>query len=596
MSDITANVVVSNPRPIFTESRTFRSVANGRIYIGQIDTDPVNPANQIPVYIENEDGSHVQIAQPLIINAAGKIVYQGQLVKIVTVTGHSMAIYDAYGSQVDYIANVLKYDPDQLRQELSNGGDGMGDALVAVKQPFTGSSVRTQHDKNAESISTDDAATVDIVLLSGSKNIKCLGKSYAISSPLTIPSGTYLDIVPGFSVTGATVTNNGTALRRATYSAGIPYSIGSIVIDSDGNEFICTSPSHGNDPLSTPDKWMALVVNSDITLSVPGSFSDINKAIYFVQKAIINAEVTVLCSSHTSPHVVINHPYGNKITIDGISRSTILNFEDEEGIWVDGPFKLSIKNITLTGSNWVSHGEYKKVTNGVFARAGAAISCTNVLCNKIYYGFQAGAGGFIYATNCEAAEGGDGGFFAFNGGHVEAQTCNSHDNYDNNSFGAILGYCFVAEDGSSMYLRDCAGSGSVGGLFANINSSIFAANTNLSSNGNGIVSQTGSAVEMAGGSSNNNISQNVYVSNASYTAVDTNHNGCQQGSGIVATGGSAVRSQRCTFNNNAQFGAVAALGSVIATTSSTTSTGNTSGAYSPAFGVSGNNLSIIADA
>ncbi|EAR2456924.1 tail spike protein [Salmonella enterica subsp. enterica serovar Schwarzengrund] len=117
MTDITANVVVSNPRPIFTESRSFKAVANGKIYIGQIDTDPVNPANQIPVYIENEDGSHVQITQPLIINAAGKIVYNGQLVKIVTVQGHSMAIYDAYGSQVDYIANVLKYDPDQYSIE-----------------------------------------------------------------------------------------------------------------------------------------------------------------------------------------------------------------------------------------------------------------------------------------------------------------------------------------------------------------------------------------------------------------------------------------------------------------------------------------------
>lgn len=120
MTDITANVVVSNPRPIFTESRSFKAVANGKIYIGQIDTDPVNPANQIPVYIENEDGSHVQIAQPLVINSAGKIVYNGQLVKIVTVQGHSMAIYNAAGAQVDYIANVLKYDPDQLKEQLNS--------------------------------------------------------------------------------------------------------------------------------------------------------------------------------------------------------------------------------------------------------------------------------------------------------------------------------------------------------------------------------------------------------------------------------------------------------------------------------------------
>lgn len=119
MVDIVANVVVTNPRPIFTDSRTFRAVANGRIYIGLIDTDPTIPANQIPIYLENEDGSHVQISQPLVINAAGKIVYGGQLAKIVTVQGHSMAIYDAYGSQVDYIPDVLKYDPDQLEQRLA---------------------------------------------------------------------------------------------------------------------------------------------------------------------------------------------------------------------------------------------------------------------------------------------------------------------------------------------------------------------------------------------------------------------------------------------------------------------------------------------
>lgn len=127
MVDIVPNVVVTNPRPVFTDSRTFRAVANGRIYIGKIDTDPTIPSNQIQVYIENEDGSHVPIAQPLVINAAGKIVYGGQIVKVVTVEGHSMAVYDQYGTQIDYIANVLKYDPDQFEQRLSAPG---GDKLV----------------------------------------------------------------------------------------------------------------------------------------------------------------------------------------------------------------------------------------------------------------------------------------------------------------------------------------------------------------------------------------------------------------------------------------------------------------------------------
>ncbi|HGT7154520.1 TPA: phage tailspike protein [Escherichia coli] len=156
MTDITANVIVSMPSQLFTMARSFKAVANGKIYIGKIDTDPVNPENQIPVYVENEDGSHVPVSQPIIINAAGYPVYNGQIAKFVTVQGHSMAVYDAYGAQQFYFPNVLKYDPDQLRQELASSGDDLGDALIAVKQPFTLSIRRTQHQKNAEHISVSD--------------------------------------------------------------------------------------------------------------------------------------------------------------------------------------------------------------------------------------------------------------------------------------------------------------------------------------------------------------------------------------------------------------------------------------------------------
>lgn len=120
---INANVVVSMPSQLFTMARSFKAVANGKIYIGKIDTDPVNTENQIQVYVENEDGSHVPVSQPIIINAAGYPVYNGQIAKFVTVQGHSMAVYDAYGSQQFYFPNVLKYDPDQLRQDLA-GPDG----------------------------------------------------------------------------------------------------------------------------------------------------------------------------------------------------------------------------------------------------------------------------------------------------------------------------------------------------------------------------------------------------------------------------------------------------------------------------------------
>ncbi|KGA90494.1 bifunctional tail protein [Proteus mirabilis] len=118
MSDIIPNVVVSMPSQLFTLARKFQAASNGKIFIGKIDTDPTLPENQIQVYLENEDGSHIPVPQPLIINQAGFPVYNGQIAKFVTVEGHSMAVYDSYGAQQHYHPNVLKYDPDQLRQEL----------------------------------------------------------------------------------------------------------------------------------------------------------------------------------------------------------------------------------------------------------------------------------------------------------------------------------------------------------------------------------------------------------------------------------------------------------------------------------------------
>ncbi|WP_245209441.1 phage head-binding domain-containing protein [Serratia fonticola] len=124
---IIPNVVVSMPSQLFTLARSFKAAANGKIYIGKIDTDPTIPENQIQVYVQNEDDSLVPIAQPININTGGYPVYGGQISKFVTVEGHSMAVYDALNVQQFYFSNVLRYDPDQLRQQLSAPG---GDKLV----------------------------------------------------------------------------------------------------------------------------------------------------------------------------------------------------------------------------------------------------------------------------------------------------------------------------------------------------------------------------------------------------------------------------------------------------------------------------------
>lgn len=134
MADIIPNVVVSMPNQLFTMPFKFASVFYGKIYIGKIDTDPTVPANQIQVYLENEDGTHIPVSQPIRTNAGGYPVYNGQVSKFVTVKGHSMKITDANGVQLFNFPNVLKYDPDQLRSELSQDG---GAALVGSSSGLT---------------------------------------------------------------------------------------------------------------------------------------------------------------------------------------------------------------------------------------------------------------------------------------------------------------------------------------------------------------------------------------------------------------------------------------------------------------------------
>lgn len=168
MSDITANVVVSMPSQLFTMARSFKAVANGKIYIGKIDTDPVNPENQIQVYVENEDGSHIPVSQPIIINAAGYPVYNGQIAKFVTVQGHSMAVYDAYGAQQFYFPNVLKYDPDQLSSRLSSDD---GASYISFKKPYADAATRKASDYFNQEINVDDfGAYGDAYLLNGEDN------------------------------------------------------------------------------------------------------------------------------------------------------------------------------------------------------------------------------------------------------------------------------------------------------------------------------------------------------------------------------------------------------------------------------------------
>lgn len=124
MADDIQNILVGMPVTPYTLASSFKAIANGTVYIGAKDTDPTVPSNQIQVYVETESGTVIPVSQPLIINSGGYLVYSGQIAKFVVSDEYSMAVYDAVGVKQHYFADVLKYNPNTLRDELAQD-DGM---------------------------------------------------------------------------------------------------------------------------------------------------------------------------------------------------------------------------------------------------------------------------------------------------------------------------------------------------------------------------------------------------------------------------------------------------------------------------------------
>lgn len=79
-----------------------------------------------------------------------------------------------------------------LRKDLSSDNDGVGDSLIAIKQPYSGAVARTQHDKNSDVLSAKDfgakgdGKTDDTIAIQNAIN-SCAGVC-----TLYLPSGDYL--------------------------------------------------------------------------------------------------------------------------------------------------------------------------------------------------------------------------------------------------------------------------------------------------------------------------------------------------------------------------------------------------------------------
>lgn len=98
------------PYEYVPDSTRGQPIFNGELYFGIKDLDPTIPANQIPISVQQEDGSVVVVAQPIQTSPGGVPLYNGSPVQIiVSADSFSFAVLDHLGAQVFYQANVTAF-------------------------------------------------------------------------------------------------------------------------------------------------------------------------------------------------------------------------------------------------------------------------------------------------------------------------------------------------------------------------------------------------------------------------------------------------------------------------------------------------------
>lgn len=101
---------VRSPWAYFPDPTVGRPVFNGYVYVGEPDTDPQITTNQIQVKAVQEDGSTVNIAQPIRTGAGGVPMLNGSPVQLITEGEHSLKVLNKDRAQVYYASSIVGGD------------------------------------------------------------------------------------------------------------------------------------------------------------------------------------------------------------------------------------------------------------------------------------------------------------------------------------------------------------------------------------------------------------------------------------------------------------------------------------------------------
>lgn len=97
-----------------------RPLSNANIYVGVIDLDPEVVANQKQISVLQENGTTVEVPQPIITSAGGVPQYNGSPVTILVDGSYSTKVTDSKGAQIYYVPRNSVIDANDGFSSISD--------------------------------------------------------------------------------------------------------------------------------------------------------------------------------------------------------------------------------------------------------------------------------------------------------------------------------------------------------------------------------------------------------------------------------------------------------------------------------------------